>query len=242
MSTSYTIKGMTCNGCVGKVQKTLDSESRIRKANIQLEEPQGTIHFNTEIPMDELKQIVASAGSYTIKPIESDEEIEKSEDEGSVLQTYKPLFLIVGFVAGISLLVQFPFDNFSEMTWMRHFMAGFFIVFSFFKILNITGFADTYRMYDLLAEKWYGWGLIYPFVELGLGVSYLIDFAPTATNIITAIILGFSTVGVIKSNLNKRKIKCACLGDVFNLPMSKITIIEDLSMVAMALVMIAVAH
>jgi len=241
MSTSYKINGMTCDGCVSSVQKKLDAESRVKKASIQLEEPQAVIEFDTVIPIDELKQIVATAGNYSIESIKDENEGENIEDEKSMLETYKPLFLIVGFIAGVTGLAQFPFENFSEMMWMRHFMAGFFIVFSFFKILNIKGFADSYRIYDLLAEKWYAWGLIYPFIELGLGVSYLIDIAPVATNIITAVVLGFSAIGVIKSNLNKRKIKCACLGDVFNLPMSKITIIEDLSMVAMALIMIGVA-
>lgn len=124
------------------------------------------------------------------------------------------------------------------MLWMRHFMAGFFIVFSFFKLLNLQGFADSYRMYDIVAEKWKAWGLIYPFVELALGLAYLTNWNPNITNWTTVIVLGVSTIGVIKSNLNKRKIKCACLGDVFNLPMSNVTIVEDVTMVAMAIFML----
>ena len=117
---------------------------------------------------------------------------------------------------------------------MRHFMAGFFIVFTFFKLLNIQGFADSYGMYDIVAAKWPRWGYVYPFVELGLGVLYLINVFPFWTNVVTIVVLGVSSIGVIQSNLNKRKIKCACLGDVFNLPMSTVTIVEDVSMVAMA--------
>ena len=117
-------------------------------------------------------------------------------------------------------------------------MAGFFIVFSFFKLLNIEGFANSYQMYDLVAAKWKPWGFIYPFVELALGILYLINVGPVATNMVTLIVLGVSSIGVIKSNLDKKKIKCACLGDVFNLPMSTVTIVEDLSMVAMAGIML----
>lgn len=117
-------------------------------------------------------------------------------------------------------------------------MAGFFIVFAFFKLLNLEGFSNSYRMYDIVANKWNIWGLIYPFVELTLGILYLINVFPFETNVATAIILGVSSIGVIQSNLNKKKIKCACLGDVFNLPMSTVTIVEDLTMVAMALVML----
>jgi len=121
---------------------------------------------------------------------------------------------------------------------MRHFMAGFFLVFSFFKFLNISGFANSYAMYDVIAKHWKGWGYIYPFVELALGILYLINIFPVATNLLTVIILGISSIGVIQSNLDKKKIKCACLGDVFNLPMSTITIIEDVGMVGMAILML----
>ena len=125
------------------------------------------------------------------------------------------------------------------MLWMRHFMAGFFIVFSFFKLLNLEGFATSFQMYDIVSARWKGWGYIYPFVEMGLGLMYLIDLAPVATNIATVVVLGIGSIGVIKSNLDKKKIKCACLGDVFNLPMTTVTVVEDLSMVAMAAVMLA---
>ncbi|MEM9849004.1 MAG: heavy-metal-associated domain-containing protein, partial [Bacteroidota bacterium] len=67
---------------------------------------------------------------------------------------------------------------------------------------------------------------------------YLINIAPTFTNWATILVLGVSSIGVIKSNLDRRAIKCACLGDVFNLPMSTVTIVEDLTMVAMAVAML----
>jgi hypothetical protein len=51
--------------------------------------------------------------------------------------------------------------------------------------------------------------------------------------------MGFSSIGVIQSVVNKRQIRCACLGAVFNLPMSTVTIIEDLLMVAMSVLMLA---
>jgi len=150
------------------------------------------------------------------------------------LITYKPLFLIVGFIIGVTLLVQYPFETFDGMRWMRHFMAGFFLVFAFFKLLNIKDFAMSYSMYDIVAKNWKPWGYIYPFIELGLGVLYLINIAPIFTNYLTIVVLGISSIGVIQSVLHKREIKCACLGDVFNLPMSTVTIVEDVSMVLMA--------
>lgn len=60
------------------------------------------------------------------------------------------------------------------MVWMQHFMDGFFLVFSFFKSLNIKGFAESYGMYDIVAKRFTGWDYVYVLVELALGITYLI--------------------------------------------------------------------
>jgi hypothetical protein len=117
---------------------------------------------------------------------------------------------------------------------MRYFMAGFFLAFSFFKFLDLPAFANAYAGYDLLASKWWGWGMVYPFVELGLGLAYLTHWQPALTHWITIIVMGFSAIGVIRAVVNKQAIRCACLGSVFNLPMSTVTIVEDVGMVLMA--------
>lgn len=233
---SYTIDGMTCGGCVASVKRALEALPNVEAAHVQLEAPQARLQLKQAT---DLQILQAAIGHYTISP----EQVKELNTEASVLpekswSTYQPLLLIVSFIAGVSLLVQYPFDNFSAMLWMRHFMAGFFIVFAFFKLLNVEGFANSYQMYDIIAARWRTWAYIYPFVELGLGVLYLINIAPTFTNWATILVLGVSSIGVIKSNLDRRAIKCACLGDVFNLPMSTVTIVEDLTMVAMAVAML----
>jgi copper chaperone CopZ len=264
----YNITGMTCKSCEAKVKKTLEAFPQIEKAEISVEDAEGKLYFEENIPTNILQEKLSEIGNYTItekttiskidlpKNNFSEivyEEVEKkptnsiqnnhsnteiSDLPNKSLNTYKPLFMIVGFILGVSVLVQYPFAEFSFMLLMRHFMAGFFIVFAFFKLLNLEGFANSYQMYDIVAAKWKGWGLIYPFVELALGIAYLINVFPFYVNLITIVVLGISSIGVIKSNLDNKKIKCACLGDVFNLPMSTVTIIEDLSMVAMALIML----
>ena len=153
------------------------------------------------------------------------------------LTTYSPLLLIVAYILGGSLLVQIGMDGLAGVTMMetmRYFMAGFFLVFSFFKLLDINAFANAYSGYDLLARRWRGWGLIYPFVELALGIAYLANFNPVFTHWATIIVMGFSAIGVIKAVASKTQIQCACLGTVFKLPMSTVTIIEDVGMVLMA--------
>lgn len=234
----YKIQGMTCGSCVARVQKSLEHLSGVQSADIQLSAPQGNLVLTRPIDIDTLQQ---SIGHYQIEEItEAPIKVPKEVLPEKSLTTYKPLFLIIGFIAGVSILVQYPFGEFSFMLWMRHFMAGFFLVFSFFKLLNLEGFATSYQMYDLVARRWKGWAYLYPFVELSLGILYLINVFPILTNWITLVVLGVSSIGVIKSVLDKRKIKCACLGDVFNLPMSTVTIVEDLVMVVMAGMMLFV--
>jgi hypothetical protein len=119
-------------------------------------------------------------------------------------------------------------------------MAGFFLVFSFFKLLDLRGFAGVYRSYDVVARAWPAWGFIYPFAELALGIAYLLNLNPIATNIVTLTLMLVGAVGVLKALLDKRAIRCACLGTALNLPMTTITIVEDLGMAAMAAVMLVI--
>ena len=234
---------MTCGGCVASVKERLEAVPGVQKAAVQLDYPQLQLTTEHTPSTDALQR---AAGKYQLTPVAAPTPVPApavapavSELPDVSVTTYKPLILIVAFLVGVTLLAQYPFTGgLDGMLWMRHFMAGFFLTFSFFKLLNLQGFAMSYAMYDIVAARWRPWGYIYPFVELGLGISYLINAAPFWTNLVTVVVLSVSAVGVIQSNLNKRKIKCACLGDVFNLPMSTVTIIEDVSMVAMALVML----
>ena len=160
------------------------------------------------------------------------------DDEKSRLETFKPLILIFLFISGVSVIATIEGGQINLMKWMNYFMAGFFITFSFFKFLDLRAFADSYSMYDLLAKRVRTYGFVYPFIELAMGIAYLTHFAPNSTYIATIVVMGFSSLGVIQSVLDKKKIKCACLGAVFNLPMTTVTIIEDLLMVAMAVFML----
>ena len=237
MTKEYAIEGMTCQGCVASVQQALEGLDQVEKATVQLSPPQAKINLTEDININQLQKAI---GKYKIKAIQPAPLVEKAIEPlpDKSLQTYFPLLLIIAFITGVSLLSQYPFKDFSFMLWMRHFMAGFFLVFAFFKLLNIEGFASSYQMYDIIAARWKGWAYLYPFVELGLGILYMTNIVPLIANWITVVVLGISSIGVIQSVFNKRKIKCACLGDVFNLPMSTVTIIEDLTMVAMAAVML----
>jgi len=158
-----------------------------------------------------------------------------AEAEQSTFKTYYPLILIFGYlVMGVGVM-QINADHLSAMQAMNHFMGGFFIVFSFFKLLDLKGFAEGYSTYDIVAKKFYSYGYIYPFIELALGLAYLSEIAPVYNNAVTILVMSISSIGVIQSLLKKNKIQCACLGTVFKLPMTQVTLFEDLLMVGMAI-------
>jgi copper chaperone CopZ len=234
MIRTYTINGMTCEGCVAKVTYLLEQHSNISLAEIELKNNTATLTVEKEIEIDELRRLFEAHPKYTITFSNTSEDKQNKR----VFTTYKPLLLIFLFIAATTAIVSIDNGKIDVMLWMQYFMAGFFIVFSFFKFLNLTGFAESYAMYDILAKRVKVYGLVYPFIELALGVAYLTDFEPTVTYIATICIMGFSSIGVIQSVLDKKKIRCACLGAVFNLPMSMVTIIENLIMVLMALIML----
>jgi copper chaperone CopZ len=235
MTHTYTITGMTCGSCVAKVKSQLLMLGDITDADVQLTSPQATLTMQRHIPTSELQGALHKAGNYTIT--EADGGMHPgmpAEEASSWLETYKPILLIGAYITGATLLIEAVTGRFNWHTWMPHFMAGFFLVFSFFKLLNLKGFAESYSSYDIIAKKWQGWGYVYAFIELGLGIAYLIHFNPVLTHAVTFIVMGVSIVGVWQSVLNKRRIQCACLGAVFNLPMSTITIVEDALMIGMS--------
>ena len=239
MTHSYSIAGMTCNGCVATVKSRLEQHPDITAADVSLQEHSARISMARHISTGELQELIGKESKYRISTqVSAIQKDDTSERNG--LSAYKPLILIFLFILGVSVITALRDGQFIVMEAMNAFMAGFFIVFAFFKFLDLRGFAESYAMYDLLAKNVFAYGFMYPFLELGLGIAYLTHFAPTFTYISTIVIMGFSSIGVIQSVLDKRKIKCACLGAVFELPMSTVTIIEDLLMVFMAALMLMV--
>lgn len=234
MTHTYNITGMTCNGCLAKVKSQLLMLGDITEAEIQLSAPQATITMQKHIPVEALQSALNKAGNFTITEEGGMMHSMPVEEEKSWFDTYKPILVVFAYITGITILTEVARGSFVWEEWMQNFMAAFFLVFSFFKLLDIKGFAESYFSYDIIAKRWIGWGYVYAFVELGLGIAYLLRWDALITNIVTLIVMSISIIGVLQSVLNNRKIRCACLGAVFNLPMSTITIIEDALMIGMS--------
>lgn len=231
-TTRYAITGLTCNNCVAKVQSTLTPFAD--SVEVTLKPPQIKLAGQKE-SIATLNTLLQKIGNYQIgAEILPGNHIENSDDDKPFFVIYKPLILVFSYILLVTLAVEVVNGSFELHRFMPNFMAGFFLVFSFFKLLDLNGFASSYSMYDLLAKRVSAYGYIYPFIELGLGIAYLLAYRPMLINVVTLIVMAFSSIGVILAVMNKQKIRCACLGTGFNLPMTTVTIIEDLLMAAMA--------
>jgi copper chaperone CopZ len=234
MTHTYKIVGMTCGSCETKVRDLLLKVEGVSDVKIDLQKGEAVITLQKHVNTATLQEVLKPYPKYQLSDSQPAPVPVAEEEQRSWFQTYKPVVLIFAYITGITLLLQICSGTFNLIQWMNQFMAGFFLIFSFFKLLNLSGFADSYAMYDIIAKKWKSYGYLYAFLELLLGLAFAIGFSPVLTNSVTLIVMGISIIGVLQSVLDKKKIKCACLGDVFNLPMSTITIIEDAMMIAMS--------
>lgn len=232
MEHTYQLEGMTCAKCEEKVKSAIEKVEHITAVEVSKEDNTAVVSMDEHVALSDLREALKSAGDqYRISAKEHSEAAELGK---SWLATYKPILLIFAYITAVTLLVQAGNESFDLMQWMRHFMAGFFLTFSFFKMMDLKGFAQNYVSYDIIARKVPAWAYVYAFTELALGLAFLTGFNLVLTNAVTFVVMSVSIIGVLQTVLDKKQIQCACLGAVFDLPMSTVTIIEDALMIAMS--------
>jgi copper chaperone CopZ len=233
MKHTYKIEGMTCNNCKASVEKYLNDLPHISHVSIDLEKGKAEVTMDKHISSDELqnalpeKYTVSAPTSLTSSTIPS---------EKTKLQQLKPLLLILFYITSAGALLHYKDWSWSE--FMLDFMGLFYIVFGFFKMLDLKGFPESFKMYDPLAKRLPIYGWIYPFIETALGIMFLMRFQVNIALIMTLVVLGITTLGVTKTLVNKKSIRCACLGTALKLPMTEATLIENTLMITMAALML----
>jgi hypothetical protein len=235
MTTRQYKTNLNCGSCVAAVKPYLDAEPAIHHWDVNTASSDKILTVAGEgVSSGRVSELVGQAGFRVLGEMETPTPTAVADAPAEPPQSYYPLILVLAFLVGLVALVEVRAGAFEPMRAMNHFMGGFFVAFSFFKLLDLPAFADAYSGYDILARRSRLYALAYPFIELALGVAYLSGVWPLATNIVTLVVMSVSSIGVIESLLNKRKIRCACLGSVFNLPMSLVTLLEDGLMAVMA--------
>lgn len=156
------------------------------------------------------------------------------------IKDFLPLIIISGVVLLAASGVSIVRDQLSVQEWMGNFMGVFFLVFGGFKAVNVQGFAKAYQEYDLLAKKSKTYAYVYPFLEIALGILYITATALFWTHSITAVLMLFSAAGVYNELQKKKQITCACLGVLFKIPMTWVTLVEDVLMAGLAIYMLVI--
>ena|ERR1700722_12269949 len=151
------------------------------------------------------------------------------------LKRYLPLMvlLVIAAFGALALISRGPMDL---MGWMRFFMGFLFCQFSMLKLFNLTQFADGFQMYDWIAKRSRAYAYFYPLLELGLGLVYLSGNWLTAANLLTIVVTSISAIGVIQALRVGLDVRCACMGTILNVPLSTVTLTEDIGMGLMALI------
>ena len=150
----------------------------------------------------------------------------KSEKFGKLFPYVLATILILGTILSIT------------FNFMILYMGIFFIIFSLFKILDWRGFVNAFSMYDLIAKnvKAYAWA--YPAIEFVIGLLFIFQIYVTGAAWVTLFIMIVGGVGVGIKISKKEKFQCACLGTKLNVPLTKVTLLENVLMAIMAVMLL----
>ena len=217
-------------GCKTFVEKKLNDLNQITNVKVDIENQEARINMKKNIELEVLQKKITSKYTISKKVDTLTKEIEVKKTK---FQQLKPLLIIFLYIIITTIFLHY--ENWSWDEAMLDFMGLFYIVFSFFKILDLKGFPESFRMYDPIAKVFPIYGWIYPFFETILGLMFLIRFEVKIALISTIMFLGITTVGVTKTLLERKKIQCACLGTALKLPMTEAAFIENAIMILMAL-------
>jgi len=151
----------------------------------------------------------------------------KSKSFGKIFPWFLGIMLVAGFVSAI--LYKF----------MSIYMGIVFIIFSLAKMPDWKGFVNAFSEYDILAKrvKFYGW--VYPGMEFILGILFLTNQFILIAAWVTVFIMVVGVIGVAKNLLSKNQVKCACLGTTINVPLTRVTLLENILMFIMGIMVIS---
>lgn len=155
----------------------------------------------------------------------------KSEDA----TTYAPVIAIFSMAALMALAVTWYLPvGIMSLATLQAFIAIAMCLLGLQKLRDLTGFSNGFLGYDLLAQKYVPYAYMYPFLEAGAGILMLAGIATWLSAPIAALIGTIGAVSVIKAvYIDKRELKCACVGGGSNVPLGFVSLTENLMMMGM---------
>lgn len=151
--------------------------------------------------------------------------------------SYKPIIALFSMTLLMALATSLAvYDTPFTVRAVEWFIAFSMAVLALLKLQNVESFATMFLNYDLLAKRWVPYSYIYPFAE-GLAGILMIGGVLTWVSVPVALFIGtVGAVSVFKAvYIDRRELKCACVGGSSNVPLGFVSLTENLMMIAMAI-------
>jgi glutaredoxin len=155
--------------------------------------------------------------------------------------TYRPVIALFALAAGIALAASWAVDGvLLTMRSAQWFVGIATVLLALQKLRDVDGFATMFLGYDLLARRWLPYATLYPFAEALAGLLMIAGALRWVAAPLALLIGGVGAVSVFYAvYIQKRDLKCACVGGGSNVPLGFVSLTENLMMVAMGIWMIA---
>ena len=154
--------------------------------------------------------------------------------------TYWPVLSLFALTA----LMALGAASIATGQWLSLLTVQWFIAFSmcglaYLKIRDVESFSTMFLNYDLLARRWVPYGYLYPYAEGLAGVLMIAGILPWLSIPLAFVIGLIGAISVFKAvYIDKRELKCACVGGGSNVPLGFVSLTENLMMLAMSLWML----
>ena len=157
-------------------------------------------------------------------------------------KTYTPVIALFSVAALLAVALNFAGlgENPGALIQMaEQFIAGSMVMLGLLKLRDLEGFASQFLNYDLLAQRRVRYAYLYPFAETGAGILMFAGMLPWLAAPVGLFISTIGGISVIKAvYIDKRDLKCACVGGNSNVPLGAVSLTENLLMFAMAVWML----
>jgi glutaredoxin len=159
-------------------------------------------------------------------------------------ETYQPVIAVFAVTFGMALATCWSsLGALSTIRVLELFVSFSMCVLGVLKLRDLLSFATGFVQYDLVAQKYVPYSYLYAYVEAGAGILMIGSFATWVVAPLTLLVSTIGAISVIKAvYLEKRDLKCACVGGGSNVPLGFISLTENLMMMAMAIWMMVKPH
>lgn len=154
--------------------------------------------------------------------------------------TYKPVIALFSVAALMAVVITWlSLDTVFAGRTIELFISISMVLLGLQKLQDVERFATMFLNYDLLAQRWIRYGYIYPFVETGAGLLMMAGVLTWLSAPAALIVAGIGAISVFKAvYIDKRELKCACVGGDSKVPLGFVSLTENLMMIGMALWML----